>query len=54
MDPKTKDVTEGCMIFIRSLIKQHYADPAAVYNRLTELCSMEAARARGNDPTRNR
>ena len=54
MDRRNEDAVDGCMIYIRSLIKSHYADPAFVYDKLTELCSREAARHRSVDPTRNR
>jgi len=54
MKDKTDNVAEGCMTFIRALINDHHADPLAVYERLTLLCSAETARIRNLDPLRNR
>ena len=54
METKTKDVAEGCMVFIRSLINDHHANKIDVYQQVAALCQAQADQLLSVDPNRNR
>ena len=54
MESKTKDVAEGCMVFIRSLINSHHANRIDVYRQVAALCQAQAEQLLSVDPNRNR
>ena len=51
---KTNYVAEGCMQFVKAMINDHHADPAAVYQRLASLCAATANQLEAIDPQRNK